>query len=117
MAIAAGLSLGAILGFRGGKALVLRVGGPFASKPVVKSLAVVSSLLFFMTATFFAMVIGTAMGGGHGEAARSAAGSDSLGALFGIAAGTAVIITSGLMVSSFTGALCGRLIENFRSQS
>jgi hypothetical protein len=117
IAIAAGVSLGVVLGFRFGKALVLKVGGPFARKPIVVGCAVIGGCGFLVQAVLYTMFVGARLHQTFGAVVGGAAGSGSLGVLAGIAAGTALVITSGLVVSVFSGALCGRLIEDFRSMS
>jgi hypothetical protein len=113
VAIAAGLSLGLVLGFRFGKAVVLRVAGTFARKPLAIGLAVAGALGFLAPAAIFAIFGTRNLEGPAGNAISSGAPS----ILLGVAIAIAMVIASGLVVGAFTGALCARLIEEFRSQA
>jgi branched-subunit amino acid transport protein len=112
IAIAAGLSLGLVLGYRFSKAVVHRVGGPCAREPLAIGLAVTGALGFLAPAALFAVFGTRNLGGPAGHAISSGAPS----VLLGVAAGITVVIASGLVVGAFAGALCARFIAEFRSQ-
>jgi hypothetical protein len=113
-AVAAGISLGAVLGYRGSRALIVRVGGPHARKPSVIGLTVAGMVGFLVPAILFAVLISKNLRGTFDPSISAAVESGSPGALFGIAAGIALVIGSGLMVAAFASVLCARLIEDFR---
>jgi hypothetical protein len=112
VAIAAGLSLGLVLGYRFSKAVVFRVGGPSAHKPLALGLAVAGALGFLAPAALFAVFGTRNLAGPAGNAISSGAPS----VLLAVAVGITVVIASGLVVGAFAGALCARFIEEFRSQ-
>jgi hypothetical protein len=112
VAIATGLSLGLVLGFRFARPVVLRVGGPFARKPLAIGLSVAGALGFLAPAAIFAVFGTRNLEGPAGNAISSGAPS----ILLGVAAGITVMIASGLVVGAFAGALCARFIEEFRSR-
>jgi hypothetical protein len=111
IATAAGLSLGITVGYRAGKAVVLKVAGPFARKPLAIILSVGGALGFLVPATIFAFF------GTRNFVAQSGGGMtlDSAGALIGVVAAIGIVIASGLVVAAFAGGLCARFAEEFRA--
>lgn len=107
VAIAAGLSLGLIIGYRGSIAVVRRIAGPFARKPLVIGCAVAGGCGFLAPASLLAIFATRNLGGAMG----SAINSGSPGALLGIAIGITVMIASGIVVGVFAGTLCATFIE------
>jgi hypothetical protein len=107
-AIAAGLSLGAVVGYRITRALVLRVGGPFARKPLVIACAACGGLLVVVPAVIISVLIGIKLGGGGGGPEGT---SVSIGAFAALAAAMALAVAGSLVVGAFAGTLCARLIE------
>lgn len=109
IAIAAGLSLGVVIGYRVGRAVFRTVGGPFAGKPLTVGFVVAGSVFFLVPASIFAVL------GVRDLVAGGAVSADSPATLAGIVAGIALVIASGLVVAVFASALCGRFIEEVRS--
>lgn len=111
MAIAAGMSLGLVVGYRGGAAVVRRVGGEYARKPLVVGLAISGATLFLIPATLFVVFALRNLGGNAAAAVQSGAP----GVMVMIALGIGVTIASGVVVAVFAGALCGRFAELWRA--
>lgn len=111
LAIAGGVAAGILIGYRAGKAVVLKVAGPFARKPIAIVLSVGGALGFLVPATIFAFF------GTRSYLARPPGAQllDSSGALLGVAAAIGLVIASGLVVAAFAGALCARFAEEFRA--
>jgi hypothetical protein len=109
--ITAGLALGFVLGYRAGRIIFLKVGGPFARKPLIVGLAVAGSVLFLVPATMFAILGARNLPVGP----DGPVGSGSPLVMAGIALGIALIIASGLVVAVFASTVSGRLIEEVRS--
>ncbi len=110
VAIAAGLALGLGIGYRFGKVVYFKVGGPYARKPLIIGLVAAGTLCFLVPASIFAIL-------GAREIERAAGGAVSSGSptvLLGITAGIALVIASTLVIAVFASALCGRLIEEWR---
>ncbi|MCC7257902.1 MAG: hypothetical protein IT486_05990 [Gammaproteobacteria bacterium] len=111
MAIAAGMSLGLLIGYHGGAAVVNRVGGEYARTPLVVGLAVAGAVFFLIPATLFVVFALKNLGGNAAVLAQSG----DLGVMAVIALGIAVTIASGVVVAVFAGALCGRFAELWRA--
>lgn len=110
--IAAGLALGLVLGYRAGRAIVRKVGGPFARRPLILGLVAAGGLLFLVPATMFVVLGARNL---ELELERGGAlGADSPLAMAGIALGIALIIGSGLTFAVGCSAVCGRFIEEVR---
>ncbi len=110
ISIAIGLSLGLVVGYRGSRAVVLRVGGPYAGSPVVIGCAALGGCTVLLPAAIFAIFASLNRGRAIGDSA-------SFEFLFGTSIGIALAIASGLVVGTFAGALSGRLIEAVRPRT
>lgn len=112
LAASAGLSLGIVLGYRLAKSVFLRVTGPYARNWLPIGFAVAGGVIFLVPASVFAVFIARNM------VVRSGGGLEdpSVGALFAIAAGIALIVASGLVVAAFAGAASARFIHNVRAR-
>lgn len=108
--IAAGLALGLVLGYRAGRAIVHKVGGPFARRPLILGLVAAGGLLFLVPATLFVILGARNLQLEPG----GPLGADSPVAMAGVALGIALIIGSGLALAVGCSAVCGRFIEEVR---
>ncbi len=111
VATAAGMSLGLVIGYRAGTAVVRRVAGEFSRSPIVIGLVIAGVIGFLIPATLFVVFAMQNLGGEPAAAVRSG----SLGAMLMIVLGIGVIIGSGVVVAVFAGALCGRFAELWRT--
>lgn len=113
LAVSAGLSFGILLGYRTGKAVFLRVVGPYTRSRLPVVFAVVGGIAFIIPAAVFALF------GARNLLAVSGGGLDqpSFGVLIGIAAGIALVVASGLVVAAFSGAVSAKFIANLRARS
>lgn len=107
ISIAIGLSLGLVVGYRGAKAVILKVGGPYAGRPVLVGCAALGGLTVLLPAAMFSVFASLDQG-------RSIGDSASFVFMLGIVLGIALAIASGVIVGTFAGALSGRLIESMR---
>jgi hypothetical protein len=112
VAVAAGISFGILVGYRIGKALVGKVGGPFAGRPLVIGCAVSGSLFVLVPAVMVSLLIGRNLSGvDRGRGGPMIAAGD-WGTLIGLGMGIALVIASSLIVGAFAGTLCARMILN-----
>ncbi len=114
LAIAAGISLGLVIGYRCSRVVVDRVGGPFARGPLVVGCAIAGAIGFLVPAFLFSYFISRNFVASRGAFAGAVPVPVSSGLLLGIAAGNALVIASGLVVGTFAGGLCARMIEEAR---
>jgi len=107
VAIAAGISLGIVIAYRAGKAMLPVVAGPFARSPLVISFAVIGCIFVLIPAVMVSLLVGGRLGAGEG-------GAPSADLLFWVALGIAVVIATSLAMGAFAGMLSARLIEQMR---
>ena len=108
--ISIGLALGYVLGYRAGRAIFFRVGGPFARRPLIVSFVVAGSFLYLVPATMF-MVLG-ARNLGLDPAGPLRSGSPLV--MAAVVLGIALIIGSGLALAVGCSTVCGRFIGEGR---
>jgi hypothetical protein len=113
--VGAGLALGALIGYRAGKVLLVKVGGPHSDKPLVRGMAVIGGLLVLGQAIMFFVLIGRnfELAGGKGTGVVIAAGE--WGLHFAVTLAVAFIVATCVTGGSFAGTLCARLYEDLRS--
>ncbi|MCK6370484.1 MAG: hypothetical protein L6Q83_04000 [Gammaproteobacteria bacterium] len=107
IAVAAGVSLGILIGYRGSRALIRTAGEPYASSPLLIGLAVAGAVGFMIPAVIFSLLISRNIAANPHETVTNMV-------LAGVVAGNAIVIGSGLVVGAVAGALCAKLIEHWR---
>lgn len=112
LAIALGLSAGAIIGFRSSKVILICLSEPARAPRMVQYCSWIGALLFLLPSFFLSIVVGGTLGGGWGEAATVTVGYGFLGVPVGLAVGIAVILGGGIAVGTLIGGLVGRLLSH-----
>ncbi len=115
-AIVAGLALGTLVSYRVGRALLARVGGPHAGKPLVRGLTATGGLLVLGQAIMFFLLIGQHLGKDGNDATGLVISGDDWGLQVLVALGTAAIVGTCVSLGSFVGTLCARMIEEVRGR-
>lgn len=116
IAVVAGLALGTLVSYRVGRALLFKVGGPHAGKPLVRGLALAGGLLVLGPAIMVFVLIGQTYGEAGGKAAGLVIAGDDWGLQVLVALGTAVIVGTCVILGSFVGTLCASILEELRSR-
>jgi hypothetical protein len=116
-AVAAGLVLGALIGYRVGRNLLVSVGGPHAGKPLVRGLAVAGGLMVLGPAILFFMLIGENFGRAEGKGTGLVIAAGEWGLQFALALAVAAIVGTCVIGGAFVGTLCARLIEDLRGDN
>jgi hypothetical protein len=113
VAIATGLSAGAVFGFRSSKALALWLSRESVAPRFVQGCAWSGVLLLLLPTFFVSFAAGGTLGGGWGEAASTAVGLGGIGTPFGMAAGMALVMVTGLSLGSLIGGSLGKAAARF----
>lgn len=115
-AVGAGIALGALIGYRVGRTLIFKVGGPHAGKPLVRGLAAIGGLLVLGPAIMFFLLIGENFGRAGGRGTGLVIAEGEWGLQFALSLAVASIVGTCVIGGSFAGTLCARLIEDIRSR-
>jgi hypothetical protein len=115
-AVVAGLALGTLVSYRVGRAMLIKVGGPHAGKPLVRGLTAAGGLLVLGQAIMFFLLISQGSGKTGGNATGLVIAGDDWGLHVLVALGTAAIVGTCVILGAFVGTLCASIIEELRSR-
>lgn len=107
VAVAAGIALGIVIGYRAARAMLPKVAGPFAGSRLVMAFVVVGWVFVLVPGVMVSLLIGGRL--------RDASGAPlTADLLFWMVLGIAVVIATCLATGTFAGMLSARLIEQMR---